>query len=351
MRIHLFALMFGAIAFVETGTSFAQTIDLSPANRKSLGIDTASVNSAAHAPESRQFTGTVTIPPGGSAPVSSPFQGVLIEPLVMPGMQVEAGTPVARLYSPDYEAMRSQMASQRLAANHMRELAEQAEALKQIGLRSQQEVDEAHHEASAAALALSTSRRQLSVVDAAEGSGEFTVLAPRAGVVTHILVTPGEAVGRAEPLVMLFDEGGNWLKVPVPESFAGQLKTGQPVELSLTDQPGTIVSIDPEVDVMSRSVDVLVDLPEQGNWRIGQLVDASFSVEATSQSLSVPSRAIVRFGELTAVFVDRGNGVERVVVNVLSQDRANAIVSGPLSIGDRVVVSGLAALKNIVEAS
>lgn len=344
-------LVIGMLAMAGSGASLAQEIDLSASQRKALGIETAAVSLASDSPEARRFTGQVMIPPGGSSPVASPFDAVLIEMRVVPGMTVTAGTPVARLYSPDYEANRTNLETQRLTAIHMGELARRAEELGAMGLRSRQEVDEARHDAASAELELATLRRSLSIVRAGSGSGEFELTALRDGQVMQILVAPGQSVARAEPLVIFGSGDDYWLELPVPEAMAANLAIGAQVDLSASDQAGEIVAMDPGINPATRSVNIYVDLPQGPAWRVGQLADAVVSFGASGNALSVPARAIVRFGPDTAVFVERAGGVERVFVEIVSQDRSISIVSGDLQPGDRVVVSGLAALKNLAEAS
>lgn len=344
------AAVFGMTAAFATGLAQAQEIGLTAAQRKALGIESAVVSSSAQRPEASQFTGQVIIPPGGSFPVTSPFDAVLIETLAVPGFAVEAGRPIARLYSPDYEASQTELETRRLTAEHMAELAERAETLGALGLRSREEIEEAHHEATAAALEFTTSQRSLSIVRAGAGTGEFDLLARRSGEVAQILVQPGASVARAQPVVLLSSGNEFWLEIPVSETIAEHLDIGMTVGLVSSGRTGEIVATAPEIDPITRSVNVYVALPEGGRWRVGQLIDAQLTAASNQRGLSVPARAIVRFGDDTAVFVDRADGVELVNVNILSQNRSFAMVTGDLEPGDEVIVSGLAALKNIVEA-
>ncbi|MBY9068210.1 efflux RND transporter periplasmic adaptor subunit [Hyphomonas sp. WL0036] len=339
------------LVLIGNGAALAQGIELTAAQRKALGIETVSVSSALNRPGARTFAGNVIIPPGDSTPVTSPFNSVLVELLVVPGSTVTAGTPVARLYSPDYEASRADLQTRSLNATHLRELAERTETLGTLGLRSQQEIDEARHDAASAQLAYETLRRSLSIVQPASGSGEFILTALRDGDVVQLPVAPGQSVDRAEPVVIIRAGDSQWMMVAVPEDIAAGLATGVSVRLEATGETGEIVALDPQINPVTRSVDVYVILPQERNWRVGQLVDVAFSDGAPGKAAyRVPARAIVRFGAEAAVFVDRPGGVERILVEIVSQDRSVALVSGDLKAGDRVVVSGLAALKNILEA-
>ena len=72
--------------------ALSQTVEVTAASRKALGITTEPVRTESSIEGTRTF-GTVIAPPGNSSPVASPFEAVLLEPLVIPGMQVEAGRP------------------------------------------------------------------------------------------------------------------------------------------------------------------------------------------------------------------------------------------------------------------
>ena len=65
--------------------ALAQTFDVSPASRKALGISTAPVLENAAIAGADAF-GTVIVPPGNAHSVASPFEAVLLQPLVIPGM-------------------------------------------------------------------------------------------------------------------------------------------------------------------------------------------------------------------------------------------------------------------------
>ena len=112
---------------------------------------------------------------------------------------------------------------------------------------------------------------------------------------------------------------------------------------------GRVIAVDPEIDPVSRSIEILVELPEDVSWRIGQLVTATFSTRISGDALTVPTGSIQRMGNELFVFVAAENGFRTVPVAIQMQSRDLAVISGDLSVGDLVAMSGLAALKNIVE--
>lgn len=338
------------LATILAGVASAQVFEVSPASRKALGISTAPVmqNSMIEGPSA---FGTVVVPPGNSHPATSPFDAVLLEPLVIAGMPVKAGDPVALLYSPEYETARAELETQRLTVKHMDHLAERAKELRDLGLRSAQEVDEAEHDASSARLAFAASRGRLSAVRPAKGASQFTLLAPASGVVTEVMADAGELVGMSQAFLSVFDGERYWLDAAVPKRAVSAITIGDGVRLPGMDQKGTIVAIDPRMDAQMQSVRIKIELPSSGTWRLGQMVDLSLEIPKAGTALVVPARSLMRVGGVDCIFAEADGGFRRVEVTVLSRSRTDVIVQGDLALGDRVAVSGIAALKNLAEGA
>ena len=328
--------------------ALSQTVEVSAASRKALGISTEPVRTESTIEGTRTF-GTVIAPPGNSSPVASPFEAVLLEPLVIPGMQVKAGDPVALLYSPEYETARAEIESERIMAEHMDHLLERVTELRELGLRSAQEADEAEHDSKTAHLNLAASQRRLSAVRGTGEAGRFKLVAPASGTVASVSVSAGEAVGMSEPFLSIFDGKRYWLDVAVPERMANTFTLGSPVTLAGSAEKGTVVAIDPTVDTRLQSVRIKIELPTSAQWRLGQLVNLSLDAAGQDTNLVIPARAIVRINGVDCVFVDTGDGFRRAEVSIVTRSREDAVLSGGVSPGDQIAVSGLAALKNLAE--
>ncbi|MCB9961601.1 MAG: efflux RND transporter periplasmic adaptor subunit [Hyphomonas sp.] len=339
-----------ACAAIAAGPALAQTFEVSPASRKALGISTAAVFNES-AIEGESAFGTVIAPPGNSHPVTSPFDAVLLDPLVIPGMQVNAGDPVAILYSPEYETAHAELETQRLTVEHMDHLAERAEELRQLGLRSAQEADEAEHDSKSAHLAFAASQGRLNAVRPAKGAGRFELVAPASGIVADISVNAGDPVAMSDPFLSIFDGKRYWLDVALPERAANSIRIGAPVNLEGATEKGTVIAIDPKVDARLQTIRIKIELPNSTPWRLGQLVDLSLESSSGANALIIPARALVRIGGTDCVFVEEGSSFRRVDVTVLSRSRTEVSVQGTLKTGDQVAVSGLAALKNLAEGA
>lgn len=325
-------------------------IEVTAANKTALGIETQQVASTDHF-IATAATGTIIVPPGKLIPITSPFDSVLLNPLVVPGMLVEKGQQVAVLLSPDYSDASSELESKRLMAEHMTELARKADELGKLGIMSETDVDEANHEAKSSQFELTAILGRLDIVQPGSGPGQYVLTAPTTGVVTHIGPNTGDSVMAGSSVMSIFEGSDYWASFQVAERHLAYIELGASVLLSDTQNIGEVVAIDPEIDSQTRSVNILVSLPAESSWRIGQLVKASFDLETPDQEMALPTRAIVRIGGATHVFLESENGFMAVPVDVEFSSRDGSIVSGSLTVGDSVAVSGLAALKNLAEGA
>lgn len=325
-------------------------IEVSPATRTALGISVLSVR-LIDSFEGARGSGVVIAPPGQLNQVISPFNGIMLEPLVMPGMQVSEGQDVALLHSLDYSSADAELETRRLTAEHKKHLAVRAEELRKLGLRSTQEADEAVHEAMAAQLAYDAISQRLALVHRAEGAGRFKLISPVSGVVVHVLMESGERVQTSMPVISIFEGSDYWARVQIPERLHSLVSVGAPAAVSNSATMGKIVSIDPEVDLTTRSVELLVSLPNDYQWRLGQLTDVTFQTAFDESALSIPAKAVFRMGGQEMVFVDTQKGFHAVPITTIVRSRDVFVVAAQLEEGDKVAVSGLAALKNLLEES
>jgi cobalt-zinc-cadmium efflux system membrane fusion protein len=266
----------------------------------------------------------------------------------MPGSLVQAGDPLAVIYSPDFATALGELETLRFAARHEAGRAERAEALRAEGLMSAVDAEVLEHEAVAARLAFEAMRNRLAGVEADPvAPGQFRVTAPGTGVVAHLHAPSGASVPAAGPIASVFVGDAFWARAQVSERVVDLLALGGVVRVEGWREQGEIVAIDPEIDASTRSIEVLVRLPEGGPWRLGRLLDLTFDTAAPAGTVAVPAAALVSLEGADAVFVEAEAGFHVRPVAVLARSRDTVLVRGPISAGDAVAVSGLAALKNL----
>lgn len=322
-------------------------IEILPATRMALGVETATVETA-NASEGHSAPAMVIAPNGALQSATSPLDGVMVDALAIPGSDVSAGDPVAVIYSGAYADAIAELEARRVTMAHMAHLAERSDELLKLGLRSEQETDEAHHDAISARLSFEALKTQLEFVRRGDRPGQFILTAPVAGAVTHVRAGAGEIIGAGAPVVTLLADDVFWARAQLSERHAATLKTGAPVTIENMPVKGKVVSIDPEIDPSTRSLDVVVELPSERDWRLGAMLTLTFETASDEDALVVPAKAIVRLGGAEVVFIETQKGFRTTPVDVISRSRQHALIRGrAIASGDQVAVSGLAALKNI----
>ncbi|MHB1360060.1 MAG: efflux RND transporter periplasmic adaptor subunit [Rhodocyclaceae bacterium] len=177
---------------------------------------------------------------------------------------------------------------------------------------------------------------------AAAGAGvsHAAVTAPIAGMVAERHAELGELAAPGRPLVTLFEPRGLRAIVNIPQF---RLKEAQRATVARIEFPesrrwldGVRIEILPTVDAKSHTATARVYLPDDAEALRGIVPGMAARVHfvvGTGQKLTVPPAAILRRGEISAVYVV-GNGAAR-----LRQVRPGEAVAD----GEIEVLSGLAA--------
>jgi RND family efflux transporter MFP subunit len=174
------------------------------------------------------------------------------------------------------------------------------------------------------------------------------VTAPYAGVVGATLVELGEMAQPGRPLVTVFDPGELRVSATLPQAALPKVKLGAPIVIEIPALGRTLTAVRatviPLADAKTHTTRVRLDLPATEGLLPGHFARARFVV-GTTRVLAVPASAIVRRGEVTAVYVVAADGRAR-----LRQVRTGETVGGGeveilsgLASGDRVAVNAIQA--------
>ena len=322
-------------------------------------------------PLSQSAQGGLTVPAQLRLPaqqqqvLAAPVSGLVTAIQADTGAQVRQGQWLVRLRSTQAQALRRDA----LQAGSQHELAERSlkrdEQLMSEGLIAQSRLDQSRTQARVARL---TAQQQQQAVGQALGSaqvspnGEITLVAPMSGQVAELMVSVGQRVEEAAPLLKLANLQELSVELQVPVQQAQGLQAGQTVQVLLAGgsaAPGsgelvaTVVSIAPLLDERTQSVTVRARLRQtaSGSLRPGQWVQARLQSAAMAPRL--PESAIVTLtasGE-QAVFIEEAPGRYRLQkVKTLGRQGSDMVVQGlpDTSAGAaplRIVTRGTAALK------
>ena len=290
---------------------------------------------------------------------------------VVAGDQVRRGQPLVTLDDRDLASARAQADAQvavvtqsRAAADAERAAAEAALALADVthgriaGLHEKraattQELDQARATLAAARARLAAIEARLSEVTAgitaAEaardgatvGLSHATLRAPFDGIVSHVNVDPGNQVAPGTPIARI-ESAGRRVDVSVDAARAEGLEMGTAAQVWLDDRleplAGEIAEIERTMDAGLQSVTLKIALTSGEQVATGRFARVRVA-GAAREGLAVPDTAVVRRGQLLAVFVvDDGRARLRLVSVGRALEGRTEILAG-VEAGDTVLVA------------
>lgn len=177
------------------------------------------------------------------------------------------------------------------------------------GTVSQARFDQAKANRDAARARLNAAR---SDVETAEEQLEYTVVrAPYAGIVAERHVELGELVSPGQPLITGLSLQSLRVNVDVPQSMFHAVRTIGKAFVYIGDEriAGTQLTFFPVADSAANTFRVRVELPEgSATLYPGMFVKVGFVVGETNRLL-IPSKAVLRRSELSAVYVSSDDRV------------------------------------------
>ena len=232
--------------------------------------------------------------------VGAEVAGRVTQVLARSGKQVKAGELLAVIDAGDVALQnRADEAEARrieALAKQQEKLAERQQSLMDRGFLSKNAGEDVA--AQRAALAAQFDAARARADNSRRSVGKTRVLAPIDGIVEVQIVSPGDYVKVGDPLFNLVAPNKLRAHLPFAESFGPRLKVGQEVRLVSPLAPGKVFAsrikdIRPGVVEGSRTLDVLVDVDNDGSLRGGGTVNAAVIVSARAEALTVPEQSIV----------------------------------------------------------
>ncbi|MBE0595710.1 MAG: efflux RND transporter periplasmic adaptor subunit [Desulfuromonadales bacterium] len=175
---------------------------------------------------------------------------------------------------------------------------------------------------------------------------KMTIRAPFSGVIGLRQVSlggylrPGDAIATLEQI--------DPIKVDfrVPESYAGQVRVGQPIRLSVDAVPGRsfdgeIFAIDPQIDANGRSLLLRGRVTNAGDQlRPGMFGRLALVLEKPAEVLMIPEQALVPAGERQLVYKVVDGMVEEAPVETGQRQKGEVEIIAGLQAGETVITAG-----------
>lgn len=181
-------------------------------------------------------------------------------------------------------------------------------------------------------------------------SSTLSVVAHQPATVVELVVSPGQRVDQSAPLVKLARLSTLWVEIAIPASSVRAIRPGAKVEIDGYATPGRIVLVSETTDAPTQTILVRAEVPNTGELRPGQTAAVRISFLSSGENAwEIPYSALVRRGEKASVFVAIEGGFRLLPVTLLAEDQDHVVISGAITEKDEVAVSGIAALRGILQ--
>ncbi|MDO8956390.1 MAG: efflux RND transporter periplasmic adaptor subunit [Deltaproteobacteria bacterium] len=362
LKAALFALWVGIYGCSATGEDKKPNEKVG--QRPPVAVEVTKVT-AANITDGIEVIGTLSSKFG--AEVKSEYTGIVAEVYVTEWVQVEKGTPLARLDTREGELVlkkaqtaveiaKANLMQVEVAANRANREYERALKLKEVGLITQQNLDDARTEREAAAVRISAAKAQIQAAEedvehAQTRLSKAIIRSPRKGVISWRNVNVGDYVGEmgAKPMFRIVDNRVLELTVTVPSGEMGAVRMGQALTFSTDAIPGKtftgkVMFINPTVNESDRSVRVVAEVentPEQ--LKGGLFVKGQILTGKRTGVIKTPRIALLTWDVAATkaeIFVVNENVAHRRTVRTgnISGDQVE-IISG-LASGQQVITRG-----------
>ncbi|HYH38437.1 MAG TPA: efflux RND transporter periplasmic adaptor subunit [Azospirillum sp.] len=330
-----------------------------------VGLSACKEGNGAPAPEPRPVrVATVALEPADDtvrypavirprieADVGFRVAGKVVARLVEVGTRVEPGTPLARLDPADIQlqvrASQAQLESARADAANARSDFERYAQLRKGDWTTKQEYDRRKTALDKAEARVREIEAQLRVLN---NSLQYTtLLADAAGVVTAVLVEPGQVAAQGQAAVRVAKLGEVEAVANIPEQQVAGLPQ-RALAVELWAQPGLHIpaalrEVSPSADPGTRTYQARVTLKDPpATVQLGMTATLIARLERGGMVARLPLSAVTQSGQSPAVWVVAGPANDRLElrpVSIAAYAGDLAIVAGGLKDGEKVVTAGV----------
>jgi len=291
--------------------------------------------------------------------VGSPLSGRVTTVSVELGQSVKAGAPLFAVASPDIAALRAEQQKAAVDLDVAKAAYERVKAMVEARALPAKDELESDQQEKQAELALKLAKMKLSSLKVStRGDNEFTVVAPRDGVIIEKTVLPGQQVTTDDSLVSVAELDVVWVLADLFEADAAGIGNGSAARVTSPSLPGFSVEAPVErvssvVDPDRHTVAVRVKLANpDGRMRPNMFAEVAFRTPPSPNAVEMAATALVSDGPKQYAYVLEGQGrfVRRTVVAGPERDGKVTVISG-LKAGETVVEQGAVLLDNQIDLS
>jgi RND family efflux transporter MFP subunit len=296
--------------------------------------------------------------------VAAQVPGNVLALLVKAGDRVRAGQPIARIDERDVQAALARgdagVAQAEAELRNARMAAERTRELRTQGFVSQAALDTAETQlkaAQAGAAQAQAARSQAALARSFAG-----VTAPFDAIVLATHLEPGDLAAPGRPIATLYAPGRLRASVQVPASLSALARQAAKVEVQLPSSAGAAAASEgrwiepagrtelPGADAVAQTVEWRLELPAAASTGLapGMAVRVRFTAAPTASvagpgaadapRLVIPAAAVLRRGELTAVYAVQGSQFVLKPVRLGARQGTQVEVVAGLKAGERIAL-------------
>jgi membrane fusion protein, heavy metal efflux system len=305
-----------------------------------------------------RVTGSVDFDPERVAALGARVAGRIERIAKYPGDTVKAGDVVALVRSAELGRAQADILSLGAQASAAAANQRRQEALAAQRVTAEREAELARAAREQAQAELAAAQQRLAAIGgggAGQPGGLLAITSPIDGRLVELFVARGQALEPSQTIARVADLSRLWIELAVFERDLGRIREGDRVEVApQTDAQKSVVGHVAHVgevidrDTRSATVRVVVD-NKDGTLRPGQSVLAGINVAkvAASDQPLVPLDAVATIdGNATLFVAVDDSAVEPRRVTLGPRDVQSVLITSGLKPGERIVVSGVFALKS-----
>ena len=269
------------------------------------------------------------------------------------GDRVRQGDVLVRFEIPNAaaEVQRQKAELQRAQASLANAKANQTRArdLFDRGVAARKDVEDADRAVADAEAAIA--QAQASLAAASTTAGRSVVRATFDGVIAKRYHNPGDLVDAAagDPVLRVIDPRRLEVVASVPLADSSRIVIGAPAHLAAVSAGSPevglkVISRPAAVDPGTATIPVRLGFNAPTNLPAGTPVQVDIDAEQHTNVVLIPTAALVREGEETAVFVAAGDKAERRPVEIGLSDGMHIEIVRGVKAGEMVIVDGQAGL-------
>jgi membrane fusion protein, heavy metal efflux system len=342
-------------------TVTANSVSLAP-NAPQWSALKLGVASKPHEIYSDPVPARVRIDESMAARVGSPLAGRVNQVFVELGQNVKKGEQLFTVVSADLSTLRSDLAKANVDVEVARAQHQRVHDMVAARLMPGKEELAAEAQKRQAELSMRAAQSRLQalrVTNVAKSDNEFTVIAPRSGVVVDKQVLPSQEVDSNTTLIQIADVAAVLVVADLFETDdASTISVGAPVRIIVPSPAGTVLqakveSVSAVVDAERHSIPVRVRLLNtDGRLKPNQYVEMRVRLVVPEGATEIPTTALVSDGAKQYVYVqgEPGQLLRRKVTTGPTREGLVVIMNG-LTVGETIVEQGGILLDNQIELS